>query len=296
MDDARPAAKKPYPSILNVALVSLLFIFLSLAGGLLLGGALGFARALVGRPLPPYLAASLESLLMLAVYLVIFSRFSKKSGIRMEQFWVESLPGRRAALAFIPLMLGSIFLCSEIDNALQYVLPPPLWFSALFDGFAMNEYLSVAIVSLVVIPALFEESLFRGFFLAALARRHGEGVSVFVTALLFGVVHLNPWQFLTAFLLGLVFGRVAWHTRSVVLPVVAHALNNLLCLLAMRYPARFAIPGFNTGRGAVRFQPLWLDLAALALFSAGVVLMSRAFAAGSGKAREPDGESGPAER
>jgi membrane protease YdiL (CAAX protease family) len=44
---------------------------------------------------------------------------------------------------------------------------------------------------------------------------------------LFGVVHLNPWQFVSAFVIGVFSGWVYYKTRKLTLSIMIHLTNNL---------------------------------------------------------------------
>ncbi|HET9642130.1 MAG TPA: CPBP family intramembrane glutamic endopeptidase [Burkholderiaceae bacterium] len=60
----------------------------------------------------------------------------------------------------------------------------------------------------------FAELLFRGLILQGFLRRYRPAVSLFASALLFGLAHGNVHQFLVAFPLGLANGWLVWRTRS----------------------------------------------------------------------------------
>lgn len=271
--------EQQWPGIRNVLLVTLLFVVLTIAGGLLAGIAGNtLVTALPGSPGTARVAGTLSAVAMVAVYLVIFRICSKKSGLRIESF-VNARGLRPAILVpFIVLMASAAILLSDLDNLLQSVFPMPRFLADAMSGLALDEYLSFALVSLVAIPAIFEEVLFRGFFVQGLRRRYAAPLVIVLTAALFGLVHLNPWQFPAAFLLGLLFGWVSWHTGSITLTMLGHAFNNLLFLITVRYPGLCPVPGFNTGSAAITFQPLWLDLVALACAASALVLLAREFA------------------
>lgn len=88
-----------------------------------------------------------------------------------------------------------------------------------FFGF-MLTFISTAIV-----PPLVEEFACRGIILGVL-RKFGDGFAVFVSALLFGIMHGNFRQIPFAFLVGLVLGLVTVKTNSIWPAVVIHAINN----------------------------------------------------------------------
>jgi membrane protease YdiL (CAAX protease family) len=82
-----------------------------------------------------------------------------------------------------------------------------------------------ALLLAALLPALVEESLFRGFMFRAF-ERFGAFTAIFVTSLLFAVLHLNPSQAAGSFVLGVAFGLSRWQTLSVVPALLAHALYN----------------------------------------------------------------------
>ncbi len=72
---------------------------------------------------------------------------------------------------------------------------------------------------------ILEELIFRGLLLQALLP-YGKGLSVVVTALLFGLFHGNPFQFFTGFFVGLVLGFMVVQTKSIWPGIIGHVFNN----------------------------------------------------------------------
>jgi len=85
--------------------------------------------------------------------------------------------------------------------------------------------LLLAVLTTAVLPGIIEELIFRGYILNAL-RPFGDGVAVFCSALLFGLLHGNMVQIPFAFMLGLVFGYIVVKTGNILIPMVIHFLNN----------------------------------------------------------------------
>lgn len=79
---------------------------------------------------------------------------------------------------------------------------------------------------LAVLPPIFEEIAFRGILMQSL-RRFGDGFALLISALLFGLFHLNMVQAPYAFLLGLWFGYLVLRTGSLRISMVLHACINL---------------------------------------------------------------------
>ena len=90
-------------------------------------------------------------------------------------------------------------------------------------------------MKVAVIAPIVEELIFRGLILQGLRRNYNAVVSVFISALLFALFHLNPWQFPATFILGLLLGWIVLRTHSLILSILGHSINNLLVLLSITY-------------------------------------------------------------
>ena len=183
----------------------------------------------------------------------------------------------RQVIAVATIVLGMAVLLSEVDNLFRVLLKPPPWLSNVLKDlfFGENKLLS-RIFLLVIIAPMTEETLFRGIILRGLLSRHRPAIAVVLSAFLFGAIHANPWQLLSAFFLGLVFGWFYLRTGSLLLCVLAHAMANGLTLVCTLIPLN--IPGL-TGQPdytATVFQPWWLDLSGLCVLLSGLWFFFRA--------------------
>ena len=77
----------------------------------------------------------------------------------------------------------------------------------------------------VFVPII-EELLFRGFVLDLALESYGSWPSIFISAVIFGIVHLNPIGVLNAFLLGLIYGYVRIRTNSLFPSIFLHSMWN----------------------------------------------------------------------
>jgi hypothetical protein len=109
-------------------------------------------------------------------------------------------------LPIILTVLGLGILLSELDNVVRSVLPPPQALLDLFKNLSGPDTLPwESFIALIIVAPLTEEFLFRGLILRGFLSRYSVVVSVLVSALLFGLLHGNPWQFFSATILGIVF-------------------------------------------------------------------------------------------
>ncbi len=118
------------------------------------------------------------------------------------------------------------------------------YFVSFFGGFGLDLQLkfytpesntpieiAVEIVATAIVPAVTEEFLFRGVLLSSL-RRYGDGFSVFITALLFGLMHGNLIQIPFAFIIGLVLGYATVYTNSMLPAILIHCFNNSFSVIS----------------------------------------------------------------
>jgi sodium transport system permease protein len=90
-----------------------------------------------------------------------------------------------------------------------------------------------------ILAALCEELAFRGLILSGLLRHFRPRNAVILSSFLFALFHMNVFQFLPAFFLGVVLGLVTVRSKSLVPAIVFHLLHNSLIISSM-YLARVA--------------------------------------------------------
>ena len=115
---------------------------------------------------------------------------------------------------------------------------------------------------MVVAAPVLEELLFRGVILQGLLKNQRPWAAIAQSALLFGLIHVNPAQSLRAALMGLLLGWLYYRTRSLWLCMAMHSLNNMTAFLAM-----WLAPASWENMSVVdAFGSLWLYIG-LVLFS-----------------------------
>lgn len=92
--------------------------------------------------------------------------------------------------------------------------------------------LFVQFLSLCLVPAVTEELFFRGA-LQGLLRPSGSAAAIFGTALLFGLLHLDLAQGLTAFICAVFLGWLAERSGSILPGMLLHFINNTLAFLTL---------------------------------------------------------------
>ena len=210
-----------YPSIAQSLLLSLivLAVQLFLVSPLLLGvllldpdisfGAQILIATLLGTGIPCWI-----------VYLIR----KKKTNISSFNFTIEN---RRIipliVLVAIPLNLG-------IAGPLVELVPMTDFFREMIREMVLemaSDQGPLMFIALVIAAPILEELIFRGIMLDGLLRIYSPTKAVVVSSLLFGLIHLNPAQFVGGALVGGFMGWVYVHTRSVLATILIHASFNL---------------------------------------------------------------------
>src|SRR5439155_13856390 len=89
------------------------------------------------------------------------------------------------------------------------------------------------------LPAVAEELAFRGFILSALQRQFRPRTAVLLSSFFFALAHMNVFQFLPHFLLGMVLAYLTTRCGSLVPGILFHGIYNTLILLPVLLPDWF---------------------------------------------------------
>jgi membrane protease YdiL (CAAX protease family) len=139
--------------------------------------------------------------------------------------WREAFPFRGFSKSLIaPLMLCGVGMSLVLIEVTGWI-PTPEWIEQIFREL-MSGHPAAKFVALVVIPPIAEEMLFRGLIFHEFARRYSTRHAIFGSAALFALFHLNPWQAVVAFPIGVLAAWLALRTGSIIPGMVLHAALN----------------------------------------------------------------------
>ena len=120
-------------------------------------------------------------------------------------------------------------IIDELDRLIQIILPLPENLTAIGEIMLITDWQSaLLIIGVVVLAApLVEEMMFRGFFQRILEYRQSDVTkSVLFSALVFALIHFNPWWVIQIYLMGIFMGYLAWRSNSIWPSFILHAVNN----------------------------------------------------------------------
>lgn len=158
-----------------------------------------------------------------------YGKIDFKRTFSLNNFGMKNLP------AIIITAIGAFIVgniaCMPISNIVNDSM------STYSDGMStLMSSQSIWVVWFVigVVPAISEETLFRGYLLSSLRQKTKPIVYIIVTALIFGIYHMNLYQGCYAFLLGLVLAYVVYKTNSIFASAIIHFIcNSMAVILSM---------------------------------------------------------------
>jgi len=96
--------------------------------------------------------------------------------------------------------------------------------------------LIIAIITMAFFPALFEELFFRGALQNFLVRWWKKPfVSIFVSSLIFSLIHMSIYLFLSRLVLGFALGMMFYQTKNIWVNTFAHFLNNAIAVFQLYF-------------------------------------------------------------
>lgn len=141
------------------------------------------------------------------------------------------MPGTESGRALLVMTLGTLALGQTLDSLVtlaglaQHGSMVTIR-RALAEAVGPDLLLAVLVVGLVAGTA--EETFFRGYMQTRLAQRLPRAAAIAITALCFGVFHMDWLHGLLALALGLYLGWITELTGSALPAVVCHVINNAL--------------------------------------------------------------------
>ncbi len=146
--------------------------------------------------IPPMLYASAKSRrneIFNEGYALDSSNFGKYGGLVMALVVSAST----AAMAFV------------VEPVVSLLPDMPEWLEQVMEQMLTGGPLWVTLISVSVFAPFFEEWLCRGMVMRGLLKHTSPATAILLSSLFFAVLHMNPWQAIPAFCLGVLFGSEA---------------------------------------------------------------------------------------
>ncbi len=153
----------------------------------------------------------------------------------VKKWWLVShFDTKNVNIVVYLLLIPLVVAMSVVMESIISLIPMPEKIQKIFEQMVqlnLQGYLTIAIAA-----PIFEELIFRGIVLKKFLQKYTPKKAIVFSAIIFGIVHLNPWQFIAAFTIGIAIGWIYWKTQSVWPGIFIHFVNNSFSFyLAKKY-------------------------------------------------------------
>ena len=213
-------------------------LFLLFLVGALLGNLIVLALGLVSSEFASVYGTVISYPVMFIPPLLYASAQSRRNEYFDMGYAVDSNNfGRLGGLKLgLTVSIATIALAFMTDSLTKVLPEAPQWFEDAMNAI-MDAPVWLTLLSVSVFAPLFEEWLCRGLVLRGLLQKMSPAAAISISAAFFAVLHMNPWQAVPAFIIGLLFGYVYYKTGSLKLTMLMHCVNNTFAVIFSKIPS-----------------------------------------------------------
>ncbi len=240
--------------IWDVVKIFLLFLATQLGFGLISALLSFFTDFNISNPI-------MNSILFIIGLIIVIMITKKKFYISFRDNLIMNIEHKKMIIWIMIFSLGLSIFISELGNYVQRLFPMSEYMMQLFnEAFGGEVSFIGAIIRVIIVAPITEEILFRGIMLKGLLKRYSAATSILVTSFLFALIHFNIYQFVGAFIAGILLGWLFTKTKSLTLCIIGHAAYNSIGYI-IGYIFKLEIEGYTLDG----FQPIWFTLFGVAL-------------------------------
>ena len=214
------------------------------------------------------LSDSFVNLIIYSIPIIIASvRYLKRRKIaNQDDYLIKqekiSIPILLSLIAFLLLIIIS-------TDPIDYLLPVPDWFNEMMLKFISKDIYSF--ITVVIMAPILEELILRGVILDGFLKFYNPRKAILLSAFLFGLFHLNPWQFVHAFIGGLYLGWIYYRTKSIIPCIVIHSINNLTAFLIIVYDPNDKLSNYFDENKVIY---IFIILISITIFTVGIRVLN----------------------
>ena len=187
----------------------------------------------------------------ITIALAALTRFARRPLAGMLPVRMSPPSAAKWCAVAVLLAFGLLFSLSWLNIGFERLLrligydASPSYFPDLSGG-----RVALALFVMALLPALFEEALFRGVLLQSIKEETGHLNAVLLCGMCFALFHASALQTIYQFACGCAFALLAIRSRSVLPGMLAHFLNNATIIILQAC-------GLDTSGSLFDWAPLW---------------------------------------
>lgn len=189
-----------------------------------------------------------------------------------------------------PNFKGLLKFDKKVNNLVIYIATLLITFGVMFGLAELNQYfltflqslgvepstptlpvknpitVILTIITVCLLPAVFEECLFRGIITFSLEGA-GETFAIIASGALFSLFHMQPAQTIYQFVFGCLFAFIALRAQSVLPVIISHFINNLFVVLNYYFFGLEIVGGAKTALTICALVALAVGVALIIIFT-----------------------------
>ena len=181
-----------------------------------------------------FIGNSTGQILFLGLATWFFTRLhtSKKGRKKFLRFSVQPDTLQKSAITVVLIIViqPTIWFLSWINA----FIPVPEVFSnmqntqmQMIENYLRGDHLlMLTLFHVGLVPAICEETLYRGYVMRAFQKSWGIWPAIIVSGLLFGLYHIQLSNLIPLATLGMLFAYITWVSESIIPAIIAHLVNN----------------------------------------------------------------------
>ena len=154
--------------------------------------------------------------------------YVKKYTAEKREAFKENLLKGKVLISLVIAAVGCYCFDILVATVVSIISPEALeTFNSLMDSALGGDEL-MAFLAVVILAPIAEELLFRGIIFRMLEKHWSEIAAIIVSALFFGIYHMNLMQAIYVLPIGLLLGYTAYKCKSVLPCILIHMINNFM--------------------------------------------------------------------
>jgi len=208
------------------------------------------AEKIFGSPTTPNQIKAATAIQHLALFIMPALIISQTLSSEAHRYlFLNKIPEQRLCIIAILLMLISIPLINLLGELNVYIIDAILGKENVFkEALSMYEKMAnklivahsttdviINTIVIALIPAISEELIFRALFIRFFSKFTNIHIAILISAILFGLVHLEFYGLIPRVAFGVLFGYLFIWSKNILIPIIAHFTNNFIIVITINY-------------------------------------------------------------
>lgn len=154
--------------------------------------------------------------------------YVKKYTVEKREAFKENVLKGKILISLVIAAVGCYCFDILVATLVSIISPESLESFNSLMGSVLSGDEFMAFLAVVILAPIAEELLFRGIIFRMLTKHWSERAAIIVSALLFGIFHMNLMQAIYVLPIGLLLGYTAYKCKSVLPCILIHMINNFM--------------------------------------------------------------------